>query len=79
MTLAGAATGKNASSTCSPVQRSLEVLDVALELGLPGVIDRPNANRVRPGRSLLVRVELGIELGKARPDRRRAEMDCLPV
>jgi hypothetical protein len=49
------------------IQRSLEVLDVALELGLPGIINRPDADRVRPGRNLFMRVELGIELGEALP------------
>ena len=48
MTLAGAATGRNASVDLHALQRGLEIVDVALQLGLPGVGDRPDADRVRP-------------------------------
>ena len=40
-------------------------MDVALELRLPGIGDGSDADRVRPGRHLFARVELGIEFGEA--------------
>jgi hypothetical protein len=42
-------------------QCGLEVIDVALQLRLPGIGDRTDANRVGAGRDLLVLVELGVE------------------
>ncbi len=65
MTLAGAATGRNASATVAPFSAALRVVDVALQLGLPGIGDRPDADRIRPGRDLVVGVELGVELGES--------------
>ena len=64
MTLAGAATGRKASSTFASGERGLEIVDVALELGLPGIGDRADADRIDPGGRLLARVELGVEVGE---------------
>ena len=73
MTLAGAATGRNASSTLTPLQRGLEIVDVALELGLPGIFDRA---RRRPASIVVATpsrgVELGVEFGEIARGRRRA-------
>ena len=49
------------------LQRGLEIIDVARELRLPGIGDRPDADRVARGRHALARVELGIELGETLP------------
>ena len=64
MTLAGAATGMNASVDLDALQRGLEVVDVALELRLAGVADRTDADRIHRGRDAFARVELGVELGE---------------
>jgi hypothetical protein len=40
---------------------SLEVVDVALQLRLPGVLDRPDANCLGRGGDAFARIELGIE------------------
>ena len=64
MTLAGAATGRNASSTLTSRERRFEIVDVALELGLPGIGDRPDAYRLDRGRDAFAGIELGIELGE---------------
>ena len=64
MTLAGAATGRNASVHLDALERRLEVVDVALQLGLPGVGDRPDAYRLDRGRNALAGIELGVELGE---------------
>ncbi len=45
MALEGAATGKNASSTFDAFERCLEVVDVALELGRAGILDRRRRRR----------------------------------
>ena len=66
MTLAGAATGRNPSSTFTLAERGLEVVDVALERRLARIGDRPDADRFRDGRRRLAGIELGIELGEAR-------------
>ena len=66
MTLAGAATGRKASSDLHALERGFEIVDVALQLGLPGIFDRPDADRFRGGGDAFVRVELGVELGKPR-------------
>ncbi len=67
MTLAGAATGRNASSTCTCRQRSFEIVDIALQSRLPGIGDRPDANGVGRGGKALARIELSIELGEPLP------------
>ena len=64
MTLAGAATGRNASSTLTPIERGFEIVDVALKLGLPGIGDRPDAYRFDRSRDALARIELGIKRGE---------------
>ena len=43
------------------LERGLEVVDVALQLGLAGVFDRPDANRFGRGGDAFAGVELGIE------------------
>ncbi len=48
------------------LERGLEVVDVALQLGLPGIFDRPDANRFGGGGDAFMRVELGIEFRKPR-------------
>src|SRR5215813_11699836 len=63
MTLAGAATGRNASSTFTPSSAALK-LSMSRALRLPGIGDGSDADRVRPGRHLFARVELGIEFGE---------------
>src|SRR5262249_58769415 len=46
-------------------ERSLEIVDVALELRLPAIGDGSDADRVHPGRDIFARVEFGIEFGEA--------------
>src|SRR5215470_4797456 len=48
------------------LERSLEVVDVALQLLLPGIGDRSDAYRVHVCGNALASIELGVELGKAR-------------
>ena len=64
MTLAGAATGRNASSTFDALERRFEIVDVALELGLTGIGDRPDAHRLDRRRHAFARIEFGIKLGE---------------
>ena len=47
-------------------ERGLEVVDVALQLGLAGIGDRADADRIGRWSRRLARVELGIEFGEAR-------------
>src|SRR6185503_8255469 len=48
------------------LERGLEVVDVALQFGLPGIFDRADADRLCCRRDRLLRIELGVELGKLR-------------
>ena len=64
MTLAGAATGRNASSTFDVLERRFEIVDIARQFGLPGIADRPDADRLDRGRDALARIELGVEFGE---------------
>ena len=47
------------------LQRGLEVVDVALQLGLAGIFDRADADRFGRGRHRFLGIELGIEFGKS--------------
>src|SRR5262249_53597273 len=45
-------------------ERGAEIVDVALQLGLAGVADRPDTHRLARGGDAVARIELGIELGE---------------
>ena len=45
-------------------QRGFEIVDIALELRLTGIGDRPDAHRLDRGRDGLAGIELGVELGE---------------
>src|SRR5262249_33557439 len=57
-------------------EHSLEIFDVALELRLPGIGDRPDADRVRARGDLFARIELGVEFGEALPIGPRLKRVC---
>ena len=67
MTLAGAATGRNASSTETSGERRREIVDVAGERGLTRIGDGTDANRISGRGDTFARIELGIEFGKSFP------------
>ncbi len=46
------------------LERGFEIVDVALQLGLAGIGDRPDAHRFDRGRDAFAGVELGIEFGE---------------
>ena len=64
MTLAGAATGRNASATLTSFERRFEIVDVALEFGLARIGDRADADGLDRGRDAFAGIELGIEFGE---------------
>ncbi len=46
------------------LERRFEIVDVALQLRLPGIADRPDAHRLDRGGDALAGIELGIKLGE---------------
>ena len=46
------------------LERGFEIVDVALQLGLPRILDRPGADRLAHRRHAFFGVELGIEVGE---------------
>ena len=86
MTLAGAATGRNPSATSTSASAALEIPDIAPERILSGIGDGRDADRlVMPARAAVeaslrpvVRIELGVELGKRSRSRPRANGSAAP-
>ncbi len=50
----------------TPRKASVEIVDVLLQLGLSGIGDRPDRDRIHHGLDLVARIQVGIELGETR-------------
>ncbi len=56
--------GKKSLRDVDSFERRLEIIDVALQLGLSGIGDRPDADGLDRCRHAFARIELGVEFGE---------------